>query len=128
MPFTVKESHSLLARQTGIVTALPNPSAAIVELDGGGRELIDRKDLEKQCSTKDSEQRHPAPLQKSQREQVSRRSGINYQPNGCSEYYVRVSATMWKRLEEYQQTVGAATMEGAIERLFATSAIARPAI
>jgi hypothetical protein len=32
---------------------------------------------------------------------------------------VRVSETIWKRLEEYQQMVGAATMEGAIERLLA---------
>jgi hypothetical protein len=105
----VKESNSLLASQTGIVTGLPNPSSAIVELDGGERELIYRRDLEK---------RSPSSMtQKSQREQACPREGINYKPNGCSEYYVRVSQTMWKRLEEYQHLVGAATMEGAIERL-----------
>jgi hypothetical protein len=105
----VKESNSLLASQTGIVTALPNPSAAIVELDGGGRELIYRKDLEKPFS--------PTPVQKTQTELRIRREGINYQSNGGSEYYVRVSERMWKRLEEYQHLCGAATMEGAIERL-----------
>jgi hypothetical protein len=51
----VKESNSLLTGHTGIVTALPNPSAAIVELDGGERELIYRRDLEKRCSAKASE-------------------------------------------------------------------------
>ena len=110
----VKESNSLLAGQTGIVTVLPNPSAAIVELDGGERELIARRDLEKS-----DEQSLP---QTSSNLPKGRREGINYQPNGYSEYYVRVSKTMWKRLEEYQQRVGAATMEGAIERLFASAA------
>lgn len=120
----VKESHSLLATQTGMVTALPNPNSAIVELDGGERELIARFDLEKRCSTKASEQKpsSSATIQKLQTEQ-QRKEGINYQPNGGSEYYVRVSATMWKRLEEYQHTVGAATMEGAIERLLGDAAV-----
>lgn len=116
----VKESHSLLASQIGMVTALPNTNSAIVELDGGGRELIYRRDLEKRFSTGAEKQAlsPPALTPKAQKEQESLRSGINYRPNGGSEYYVRVSEAMWKRLEEYQHTVGAATMEGAIERLF----------
>jgi ParB-like nuclease domain len=120
----VKENNC----QTGIVTALPNPDSAIVELDGGKRELIYRRDLVKQCSIGAATRSPSSMTQKAQKEQESRRSGINYQPNGASEYYVRVSDRMWKRLEEYQHSVGAATMEGAIERLFATSEIARPAI
>ena len=115
----VKSSHTLLAGRMGVVTALPNGNAAIVELDGGERELIYRRDLEKRCSTKVSEQTHPSMKSKSLNTQVTRHEGINYQPNGGSEYYVRVSETMWKRLEEYQHSVGAATKEGAIERLFA---------
>jgi hypothetical protein len=63
----VTESNSLLAHQTGIVTALPNPNCAIVELEGGERELIYRRDLEKRFSTGDASRSQQALTQKSLR-------------------------------------------------------------
>ncbi|MDJ0617063.1 MAG: ParB N-terminal domain-containing protein [Calothrix sp. MO_192.B10] len=37
---TVKDDHPLFPGQSGKITQFPNPDAAIVELDGGSRELI----------------------------------------------------------------------------------------
>ncbi len=37
---TVKDDHPLFPGQSGTITQFPNPDAAIVELDGGNRELI----------------------------------------------------------------------------------------
>ena len=42
---TVKPDHPLFPSQSGKITQLPNPDAAIVELDNGTRELIQLKDL-----------------------------------------------------------------------------------
>ena len=42
---TVKDDHPLFPGQFGKITQLPNPDAAIVELDNGKRELIQLKDL-----------------------------------------------------------------------------------
>ena len=43
---TVKDHHPLFPSQSGKITQLPNPDAAIVELDNGNRELIQLKDLD----------------------------------------------------------------------------------
>ena len=43
---TVKHDHPLFPGQSGKITQLPNPDAAIVELDNGTRELIQLKDLD----------------------------------------------------------------------------------
>ncbi len=43
---TVKDDHPLFPGQSGKITQLPNPDAAIVELDNGTRELIQLKDLD----------------------------------------------------------------------------------
>lgn len=42
---TVKPDRTLFAGQSGTIIQLPNPDAAIVELDNGTRELIQLKDL-----------------------------------------------------------------------------------
>jgi len=42
---TVKDDHPLFPGQFGTITQLPNPDAAIVELDNGKRELIQLRDL-----------------------------------------------------------------------------------
>ena len=43
---TVKDDHPLFPGQSGKIIQLPNPDAAIVELDNGTRELIQLKDLD----------------------------------------------------------------------------------
>lgn len=103
----VKPNHSLFPGQTGIITQLPNRESAIVELDSGERELVKRKDLQLEEST----QKPSDDLRKNLVE------GVNYQPGLGCEYYVRVQQSTWKKLKQYQERNGVATLDGAILRL-----------
>lgn len=43
--------------------------------------------------------------------------GINYTPGQGCEYYVRLDEITWKKLQAYQESVGSATLGGAVARL-----------
>jgi ParB-like nuclease domain len=106
---TIKESHSLLAGQSGMITQLPNRESAIVELDSGERELISRRDLDLQLEESAQKQ-----SDSSRKKLVE---GVNYQPGLGCEYYVRVQKSTWEQLKQYQERIGVATLDGAILRL-----------
>jgi hypothetical protein len=90
--------------QTGEITVLPNPDAAIILFDDGQREIFGLEFLSP-----------PKPTDVPVTFQV--REGLNYRAgNGC-EWYVRVEQSTWERLRSYQTRVGTATLDGAIKRM-----------
>jgi hypothetical protein len=106
---TVKPDHPLYPGVEGTITQILSPELAIVALDNGERDLIKLKDLE--WETEGSIASHPPkkPLQE----------GINYQPGtgGC-EHYVKVEQKTWERLKQYQEELGTATVDAALNRIF----------
>lgn len=87
--------------QTGEITALPNPYAAIILFDDGNREMLGSDFL--------------SPKTIDPKFQV--KEGLNYRAgNGC-EWYVRVEQATWERLLGYRNRVGTATIDGAIKRM-----------
>ena len=87
--------------QTGEITALPNPYAAINLFDDGNREMLGSDFL--------------SPKTIDPKFQV--KEGLNYRAgNGC-EWYVRVEQATWERLLGYRNRVGTATIDGAIKRM-----------
>lgn len=89
--------------QTGEITALPNPYAAIILFDDGNREMLGSDFLS------------PKTIDVAAKFQV--KEGLNYRAgNGC-EWYVRVEQATWERLLRYRNRVGTATIDGAIKRM-----------
>jgi hypothetical protein len=89
--------------QTGEITALPNPYAAIILFDDGNREMLVSDFLS------------PKTIDVSAKFQV--REGLNYRAgNGC-EWYVRLEQATWERLLRYRNRIGTATIDGAIKRM-----------
>ena len=89
--------------QTGEITALPNPYAAIILFDDGNREMLGSDFLS------------PKTIDVAAKFQV--KEGLNYRAgNGC-EWYVRVEQATWERLLGYRNRIGTATIDGAIKRM-----------
>jgi hypothetical protein len=89
--------------QTGEITALPNPYAAIILFEDGNREMLVSDFLS------------PKTIDVAAKFQV--REGLNYRAgNGC-ECYVRVEQATWERLLRYRNRIGTATLDGAIKRM-----------
>jgi hemolysin activation/secretion protein len=115
LDLTVEESDSfsitaqLDNRKSPSTGSFRHNRSAIVELENKNRELIDLKDLEIQRIV-DRNGKVSQPNE-----------GINYVPGVGVEWYVRLDDETWRKLNEYAERVGSATLGGAIARLLEKS-------
>ena len=101
----IASHHELFAQQFGIITQISQQRRVVVELDNQQRELIKIQDLEMQ---KIVEKNGTVTMPQ---------EGLNYTPGLGNEWYVRVDAETWHKLDQYAKKVGTATLGGAIARL-----------